>query len=145
MTEIIFTGSHVGPDGVLLDNTQLTTIVNWHQPIHLLNVSSFLKLTEYFHDLVKGYSRIAQPLTNLICSIGIPKNAGKSVYRSALRRAKLEHIWTMAHQNAFLGLKIALILDPVLKVPRFDSTPFIVTSDGCQEGFGAMLTWRQNS
>ena len=142
MTEIIFAGSRVGPNGVLPDNTKLTAIVDWRQPIHLLNLSSFLGLTGYFRDLVKGYARIAQPLTDLIRSIGIPKNAGKSAYRSALRRVKLEHIWTTAHKNAFLGLKIALTSDPVLKAPRFDGTPFIVTSDGCQEGFGAMLAQR---
>ena len=30
--------------------------------------------------------------------------------------------------------------EPVLKAPRFDGTPFIVTTDGCMEGFGGMLT-----
>jgi len=142
MTEIIFAGSRVGPDGVLPDNTKLTAIVDWRQPIHLLNLSSFLGLTGYFRDLVKGYAKIAQPLTDLIRSVGIPKNAGKSAYRSALRRVKLEHIWNTAHKNAFLGLKTVLTSDPVLKAPRFDGTPFIVTSDGCQEGFGAMLAQR---
>jgi hypothetical protein len=126
MTEIIFAGSCIGPDGVLPDNTKLTAIVDWRQPIHLLNLSSFLGLTGYFCDLVKGYVRLAQLLTDLIRAVGIPKNVGKSAYRSA-------------HKNAFLGLKIALTSDPVLKAPRFNGTPFIVTSDGCQEGFGAML------
>ena len=29
--------------------------------------------------------------------------------------------------------------DPILKAPHFDRTPFIITSDGCQEGFSTML------
>jgi hypothetical protein len=29
--------------------------------------------------------------------------------------------------------------EPVLKAPQFDGTPFVVTSDGCQEEFGVML------
>jgi hypothetical protein len=142
MTEIIFAGSRVGPDGVLPDNTKLTAIINWRQPLHLLNLSSFLGLTGYFRDLIKGYARLAQPLTDLLRAAAVPKNAGKTAYRSALRRAKLDGVWTNTHKNAFLGLKIALTSNPVLKAPLFDGTPFIVTSDGCQEGFGAMLAQR---
>ena len=41
-----------------------------------------------------------------------------------------------------MKLKIVLTTDPVLKAPHFDGTPFIVTSDGCKEGFGAMLAQR---
>jgi hypothetical protein len=142
MTEIIFAGSRVGPDGVLPDNTKLTAVIDWRQPPHLLNLSSFLGLTGYFRDLIKGYARLAQPLTNLLRAAAVPKNAGKATYRSALRRVKLDNVWTNAHKNAFLGLKIALTSNPVLKAPLFDGTPFIVTSDGCQEGFGAMLAQR---
>ena len=32
MTEIIFAGSRVGPDGVQVDSTKLTAIVDWQQP-----------------------------------------------------------------------------------------------------------------
>jgi hypothetical protein len=142
MTEIIFAGSRVGPDGVLPDNAKLTAVIDWRQPPNLLNLSSFLGLTGYFRDLIKGYARLAQPLTDLLRAATVPKNAGKAAYRSALRRVNLDSIWTNAHKNAFLGLKIALTSNPVLKAPLFDGTPFIVTSDGCQEGFGAMLAQR---
>ena len=72
--------------------------------------------------------------------MSIPKEAGKAAYQAALRKVKLPNIWNSAHQSAFLVIKVALMLDPVLKAPCFDGTPFIVTSDGCQEGFGVMLT-----
>ena len=65
--------------------------------------------------------------------------AGKAAYRAALRKVKLPNLWTPAHQPAFTAIKIALTSDPVLKAPHFDGTPFIVTSDGCKEGFRAML------
>ena len=139
MTEIIFAGSRVGPDGVLPDNTKFTVVIDWHQPPHLLNLSSFLGLTGYFRDLIKGYARLAQPLTDLLRAAAVPKHDGKAAYRSALRRVKLNSIWMNTHKNAFLGLKIALTSNPVLKAPLFDGTPFIITADGCQEGFGVML------
>ncbi|KAF9553003.1 hypothetical protein CPC08DRAFT_599287, partial [Agrocybe pediades] len=37
-------------------------------------------------------------------------------------------------------LKIALTCEPVLKGPKFDGTPFVVTTDGCKYGFAGMLT-----
>ena len=66
ITEIIFAGSRVGPDGVQPDAAKLIAVVNWHQPPDLLNLSRFLGLTGYFRDLVKGYAKIAQPLTDLV-------------------------------------------------------------------------------
>jgi RNase H-like domain found in reverse transcriptase len=122
-----------------VDNTKLTAVVDWRQPPHLLNLSSFLGLTGYFRNLIKGYAKIAQPLTDLIRSVAIPKNAGKAAYRAALRRVKLENIWSTAHTDAFLDLKKCLMSDPVLKAPRFNGTPFIVMTDSCKKGFSAML------
>ena len=61
------------------------------------------------------------------------------VYRAALQAMKLANTWAPTHTKAFLALKTALTSEPVLKAPRFDGTPFIVTTDGCMEGFGGML------
>jgi len=41
MTEIIFAGSKVGPNGVQSDSTKLTAIVDWRQPPDLLNPIAF--------------------------------------------------------------------------------------------------------
>ena len=48
--------------------------------------------------------------------------------------------WEHKHTKAFLNLKIALMSQPTLHAPRYDGMPFVVTTDGCQEGFGAVLT-----
>ena len=140
ITNIIFAGSRVSPSGVQSDSTKLTAVVDWHQPPDLLNLSHFLCLTGYFHDLVKNYARIAQPLSVLIRRADIPKGAGKAAYCAALSKIKLANTWTQMHATAFLNLKKALTSNPMLKAPRFDGTPFVVTSDGCKEGFGEMLT-----
>jgi hypothetical protein len=140
MTEIIFTGSVVGPNGVKPDATKITAVVDWCQPPDVLNLSRFLGLMGHFRDLVRGYAKIAQPLTDLVRGVNVPKNAGKTVYRTALQAVKLANIWKPSHTKAFLALKTVLTSEPVLKAPRFDGTPFIVTTDGCMEGFGGMLT-----
>jgi RNase H-like domain found in reverse transcriptase len=52
----------------------------------------------------------------------------------------LEGLWTPEHEKAFLLLKVALTNKPVLKGPKFNGTPFVVTTDGCKYGFAGMLS-----
>ncbi|KAG1840132.1 hypothetical protein F4604DRAFT_1590797 [Suillus subluteus] len=42
-----------------------------------------------------------------------------------------------AHTETFMQLKTLLLTESVLKGPYFDDTPFIITSDGCKDGFSA--------
>ena len=97
MTNIISAGSRVGPNGVQSDSTKLTAVTNWCQPPDLLNLSHFLGLIGYFRDLVKSYAKIAQPLSDLIHGVDIPKGAGKAAYRAALSKVKLANIWTQTY------------------------------------------------
>jgi hypothetical protein len=53
MTEAVFTGAMVGPDGVKPDTAKLTAIVNWPQPQDASHLEGFLGLSGYFCDLVK--------------------------------------------------------------------------------------------
>ena len=66
MTEIIFAGLRVRAEEVHTDNTKLTIIIDWYQPPDLLNLLSFLGLAGYFCNLIKGYTKLASPLTDLI-------------------------------------------------------------------------------
>lgn len=43
----------------------------------------------------------------------------------------------MVSTKAFLNLKAA---EPMLRGPKWDGTPFIITTDGSQDAFGAVLT-----
>jgi hypothetical protein len=65
MTEAVFAGATVRPDGIKPDLTKLTVIVDWQQPTNLSALESFLGLTGHFRDLIQDYSRIAAPLTDL--------------------------------------------------------------------------------
>jgi RNase H-like domain found in reverse transcriptase len=57
----------------------------------------------------------------------------------------LEGLWTPEHEKAFLQLKVALTSELVLKGPKFDGTPFVVTTDGCKYGFAGMLSQRHTT
>jgi RNase H-like domain found in reverse transcriptase/Reverse transcriptase (RNA-dependent DNA polymerase) len=145
MTEAVFAGGRVGPTGIKPDLTKLTAIVDWKRPTDLQNLSAFTGLTGYFRSLIKGYAALAQPLTDLMRSLDLPKGKGKAAYRRAMKGHSLLGLWKEEHEKAFLGLKVALTNEPVLKGPKFDGTPFVVTTDGCKYGFAGMLSQRHTA
>ncbi|TFY74871.1 hypothetical protein EWM64_g9142, partial [Hericium alpestre] len=142
MTEAVFTGARVGPQGVLPDLTKLTAIVDWPQPADALNLMSFLGLTGHFRDLIRNYTKVERSLRDLLQGANLPTPCSKSMYRRILQDYKLSSHWTDTHTRAFIGLKAALTSEPVLRGPQWDGTPFIVTTDGCQDGFAGVLSQR---
>ena len=70
----------------------------------------------------------------------MPEKHTNSIYRRVMANHKLKDYWTDEHTRAFIALKAAMMSEPVLKGPKWDGTPFIVTTDGCKDAFGAVLT-----
>ena len=140
VTEATFAGARVGPDGIKPDLAKLTAVANWKTPTDLQNLGSFVGLTGYFRSLIKGYASIVQPLTDLARKLDLPKLKGKAAYTRAMKGYSLDGLWTREHDRAFLRLKVALTSEPVLKGPKYDGTPFIITTDGCKYGFAGMLS-----
>ena len=140
MTTMVFTGTSVGPNGVQPDLSKLTAIVNWKVPEDALALVGFLGLTGWFRDLIHGYSKKEQPLRDLLRKVEMPEKHTKTIYRRVMSNYKLKEHWTSEHTKAFLTLKAAMTSEPVLKGPKWDGTPFIVTTDGCKDAFGAVLT-----
>ena len=142
MTTMVFAGATVGPKGVQPDLNKLTAIVNWKIPEDALALVGFLGLTGWFRDLILGYAKKEQPLRDLLREVDMPEKHTKTIYRRVMANHKLKDHWTDEHTKAFLALKAALTSEPVLKGPKWDGTPFIVTTDGCKDAFGAVLTQR---
>jgi len=142
MTMAEFAGATVGPNSVQPDLSKLTAIINWKTPGNALNLSSFLGLTGWFRDLIKDYAKIEQPLRDLIREVELPDKYSKMVYRRVMANHTLEGRWTIQHTRVFLKLKTIMTSEPVLRGPQWDGTPFIVTSDGSKDTFGAVLAQR---
>ena len=142
MTEIVFAGATVGPKGVQPDLKKLTAIVNWKTPENATELAGFLGLTGWFRDLIMGYAKKEQPLRDLLREVELPEKCTKSVYRRVMANHKLKDRWSDAHTKAFINLKAEMTAEPVLRGPRWDGTPFIITTDGSQDAFGAVLTQR---
>ena len=143
MPEVIFGGSRVRKEGIKPDIVKLEAVAKWPQPANLLDLMHFLGLTGYyFRSLIKDYARIVAPLTDLQRNLDMPQpsvKAGRRRYRQYLRDRKLDVYWTTRHDRVFTKLKRVLMSDPVLRAPKFDGMPFVLTTDGCKDGFSAVL------
>ena len=143
MSKAVYGGAWVGKEGIKPDLAKLEAIVKWPTPSNAHELMKFLGLTGYFQPLIKDYAKIAALLTDLQHNLDLPQTAadiGKRKYCQLLQDHSLQPYWTSRHNKAFAQLKLALVSDPVLHAPKFDGTPFILTTDGCQSGFGAVLS-----
>ena len=142
MASMVFAGASVGPKGVQPDLSKLTAIVNWKIPEDTLALVGFLGLTGWLRDLISGYAKEEQPLCDLLREVDMLEKHTKMVYHQVMANHKLKDRWKDKHTRAFIALKTAMTSEPVLKGPKWDGTPFIVTTDGCKDAFGAVLTQR---
>ena len=75
MTEAVFGGAQVSKECIKPDLTKLVAVTNWPHPPHLLNLISFLGLTNWFRNLINNYACIAKPLTDLVHRLNVLKEA----------------------------------------------------------------------
>ncbi|XP_073001473.1 uncharacterized protein [Typha latifolia] len=97
--EVVFLGHVVSGEGIRVDKSKITIVLNWRQPSTILEVSSFLGLVEYYRCFVGGFSKIVNPLTKLT-------------------RKDQCFVWTADCEESFQELKRKLTSAPVLIVPR---------------------------
>ena len=145
MTEAVFAGAQVGPQGVSPDASKLTAIVDWPIPEDASHLEGFLGLTSHFRDLVKGYAQAEGPLRKLLRQVPIPAGTKKQKYQQIMKAFKLKDTWKQEHTKTFISLKARLISEPVLSAPVYDGTPFILTTDGCKDAFAGVLAQRIKS
>ncbi|MCP3661980.1 MAG: DDE-type integrase/transposase/recombinase, partial [Gammaproteobacteria bacterium] len=118
--QIDFLGHVISSDGIATDALKVDKVKNARAPGTVKEVQSFLGLAGYYRQFVKGYSKIARPLTLLL-------------------HEDVSFEWGEDQQAAFDTLKTALISSPVLAYPDMDKA-FILATDASRLGFGAVLS-----
>ena len=95
-------------------------ITVWPTPKSVQEVQQLLGLASYYQRFIQNFVGIAKPLHCLTEQGRIFK-------------------WTIKCENAFAKLKLCLRFSPILSFPDF-SLPFILETDACQCGIGAILS-----
>jgi hypothetical protein len=119
--ELLFLGHIVTANGVKADPAKVEAVAKYPRPRDTHELRSFLGMSNYFRRYIHKYSVIAEPLTRLL-------------------KQDCDFLWAEAQEQAFEGLKQALISAPVLKLPDWQSdSPFEITCDASYMGISGML------
>ena len=117
--EVGLLGHVINQEGILVNPSKISTVVNWKRPTNVKEVRSFLGLAGYYRCFVKDFSIIAKPM-------------------SQLTRKGVKFQWTDECECSFYTLKENLVTAPVLILPE-PGQRFIVYSDASRVGLGCVL------
>jgi hypothetical protein len=120
---VVFLGHVVSKEGTRPDPSKIDAVRGFPAPTTVVNVRSFLGLTGYYRRFIKGNSKLAGPLFELI-------------------KKDVVFVWNQDCQKAFEALKKALIGAPILVRPNFKE-PFFLDVDWSTKGVGPILSQKE--
>ncbi|GJU26812.1 putative reverse transcriptase domain-containing protein [Tanacetum coccineum] len=123
LSKVQFLGHVIDSEGIHVDPAKIKAIKDWASPKTPTEIRQFLGLAGYYRRFIKGFSKIARPMTKL---------TQKSV--------KFE--WGEKAEAAFQLLKQKLCSAPILALPK-GSENFVVYCDASHKGLGAVLMQRE--
>jgi hypothetical protein len=130
-SSVRFLGHLVTADGIRPDPIKIDAIQDWKMPTDKKSLQSTLGFFNYYRRFCKNYSSIAQPLNVLL----------KDKTKLPLDQLTGAVVWTPDQLKSFEILKSTLLRDAVLAHPDF-TQPFIIDTDACAHGLGAVLSQR---
>ncbi|GJR60881.1 reverse transcriptase domain-containing protein [Tanacetum coccineum] len=113
----------IDSQGLHVDPAKIKAVKNWTSPTTPTEVRQFLGLAGNYRRFIKGFSKIAKPLTKLT-----QKNKN--------------YIWGEEQESAFQLLKQKLYEAPILALPEGDDD-FFVYCDASFQGLGVVLMQRE--
>ena len=117
--------------GIDKSNIKAVTDLVTNAPSNIGQLRRVLGLLGYYRRYVKGFSRIAQPLFDILKKDNIKSS-------SKVLKASTSIHWRRQHQKALETLMTAITLPSLLTYPDFDQ-PFILHADASTKGLGAGL------
>ena len=120
-----FLGHIVGVDGIRPDPAKVQALLEMPEPGNLSQLRAWLGLANYYRRFVRGMAVLVAPLTALMA-----KGAEFNI--------------SAAQRRAMRDVNEALALHTVMRYPDYAAAasgerPFILATDACKEGFGAVL------
>ncbi|KAA3461483.1 DNA/RNA polymerases superfamily protein [Gossypium australe] len=119
LREVGFLGHIMSGDGIRVDPSRISAIVEWKPPRNVSEIRNFLGLVGYYRWFVRGFSMIVTPMMRLL-------------------QKDVKFKWTEKCQQSFEKLKALLTEAPVL-VQSEPGKEFVVYSDASLNGLGCVL------
>ena len=66
LREVGFLGHVLSEQGVAIDPSKVTAVLNWKTPAIVTEVRSFLGLAGYYRRFIEGFLKIAKPMMELL-------------------------------------------------------------------------------
>ena len=114
LDEVVFLGHVIKKDGISVDPQKIEASVNWPTLTNVTEVRSFMGLAGYYRRVVKDFSKLAVPLTQLT-------------------RKGQPFEWNSERESAFQELKTRLTTAPILTLPS-GTKNFVIFSDAPYKG-----------
>ncbi|GJW52395.1 putative reverse transcriptase domain-containing protein [Tanacetum coccineum] len=121
--KVQFLGHVIDSEGIYVDPSKIESIKDWTSPKSPTEIRQFLGLARYYRRFIKGFSKIAKPMTKLT-------------------QKKIKFEWGDKQEAAFQLLKQKLCSAPILALPE-GSEDFIAYCDASKKGLGAVLMQRE--
>ncbi|XP_067620910.1 retrovirus-related Pol polyprotein from transposon 412 isoform X12 [Eurosta solidaginis] len=121
--EVTFLGHKCSAKGLLPDDFKINAIKKYTKPTDKDAVRRFVAFANYYRRFIPNFASLAAPLNRL-------------------SRKRVEFVWDVECERAFLSLKAALLSPKLLQYPDF-TKQFIITVDASTTGCGAILSQEQ--
>ncbi|GJT95270.1 putative reverse transcriptase domain-containing protein [Tanacetum coccineum] len=117
--KVQFLGHVIDCQGIHVDPVKIGYIKDWVSPKTPTEIRQFLGLARYYRRFIKGFSKIAKPMTKLT-------------------HKKVAFEWGDKQEAAFQTLKNKLYSAPILALPQ-GAENFIIYCDASHKGLGVVL------
>ncbi|GJT29290.1 putative reverse transcriptase domain-containing protein [Tanacetum coccineum] len=123
LTRVQFLCHVIDSEGIHVDLAKIESIKDWASPKTPTEIHQFLGLAGYYRRFIKGFSKIAKPMTKLT-------------------QKNVKFDWSEKAEVVFQLLKQKLCSAPILALPK-GSENFVVYCDASRKGLGAVLMQRE--
>jgi hypothetical protein len=66
MKQVAFLGHVISKGGISVDPSKVRDVLSWNAPTNVGDILSFLGLAGYYRRIIKGFSKISKPMTELL-------------------------------------------------------------------------------
>ena len=114
-----FLGHVISGEGIAVDPAKVDTVTSWESPTTVGEIRSFLRLAGYYRRFIENFSKIAEPMTELL-------------------KKDTKFKWTEECEASFQELNKCLVTSLVLILPD-QTKDYEVYCDASRRGLGAVL------